>query len=205
MPTTPPLSRGVRFRPRSIRGRAIVLVSLLAVLLLVPSGLVAAWSHTGRSMTACGCKHGRRPPPPPPPTISAVDRSHQVRRAGYRPGAGRGEQPPCRRLLGRRPGPAAPEYGVADAAGPGAGCGDLRATATGCVHLSALRVTSAPDSPVVYAGRPLPRTAPRESSIPSSPPRAPYWSSWPPRQPGRSPAGRYGPSRRSAPNWPRST
>ena len=157
-------------------------------------------------MTACGCKHGRRPPPPPPADhLGRLTDPIKSGRAGNRPGAGRGEQPPCRRLLGRRPGPAAPEYGVADAA-PGAGCGDLRATATGVPSTSPRS-----GSPRRRTHRRLRRSARSRGQLHES-------HRFPLRRPGRhiGRPGRLGnleghrpdataPSRRSAPNWPRST
>ncbi|SNR88821.1 Signal transduction histidine kinase [Streptosporangium subroseum] len=157
MPTTPPLSRGVLFRPRSIRGRVTVLVSLLAVLLLVPSGLVAGlvahraindsvWLQARQEATsAAAADHLGRLTDPIKSGVPGIDLV-QVVASNHRVVASSADAQGLPPLSTAWPTPQDPEQDV----------GTCAQRQLGCVHLSALRVTSAPDSPVVYAGRPAP-------------------------------------------------
>ncbi|GAA4565909.1 HAMP domain-containing sensor histidine kinase [Planotetraspora kaengkrachanensis] len=145
-----------RLRPRSIRGRLTVLVTFLALVLLVPTGLLAGslarhafkdtvWldARQQSSSTAAALRAGRlgNPIVPHVPGITLVQvvaPDQQIIAASQE---ARGLPP----MSGVRPHPNRPQMDVRSC--PAHGDGE-------CVRLSALRVTQADDSPVVYAGRP---------------------------------------------------
>ncbi|MFC6084545.1 sensor histidine kinase [Sphaerisporangium aureirubrum] len=149
------LGRGVR--PRSIRGRVTMLVAVLAMLLLVPSGLLAGmvarqqladagWldARHAADLVAAADRTGRLEGSEIMPTVPGAELI-QVVAPGPRviasSPAARGLPP----LTDVWPSPQAPQSDVQT-------CGHQR---VGCVRLSALRVSDAPDSTVVYAGGPV--------------------------------------------------
>ncbi|MEO3807737.1 HAMP domain-containing sensor histidine kinase [Sphaerisporangium sp. B11E5] len=145
----------LRWRPRSIRGRVTLLVSLLAILLLVPSGILAGiiarqsvtnavWldARQQASLTAAADRLHRltetvRPTVPGIELVQVVSASGRVVAASP---STKG-LPPLGKVF---PSAADPQRDVWTCTG----------TRVGCVRLSAQRVTAAPDSDVVYAGRP---------------------------------------------------
>ncbi|MBC6461084.1 sensor histidine kinase [Actinomadura sp. HBU206391] len=148
----------VRWRPRSIRGRMVLLVTVMAVLLLAPAGVIAAmvarqeltksiWLEARQQavLTAASVRNGQPadaaivPRVPGIELIQVVAPGHHIIASSV---AARG-LPPMSRVW---PSPAAPEQDVQTCALP----------RVGCVRISAQRVRAAPDSPVVYAGRPAP-------------------------------------------------
>ncbi|GAA1289781.1 hypothetical protein Psi02_16630 [Planotetraspora silvatica] len=146
-----------RLRPRSIRGRITVLVSLLAVLLIGPTGLLigsltrqafndTVWldARHQSSTTAEAVRTGRLGNPIVPEVrgvtliqVVAPDR-HVIAASPAASGL-----PPMSTVLPR---PERPQMDVR--ACPDHGDGS-------CVRISAYRVSQAVDSPVVYAGRPM--------------------------------------------------
>jgi signal transduction histidine kinase len=143
-------------RPRSIRGRITALVTLLAILLLIPTAI--AEGAVGRQaitdgiwladrqqadLTAAATRLGRLTVPVRPDVkgvnlVQVVDPGHRVvdasRAAGGLPV-----------LSSVWPTPVNPERDVETCPS---------AAHLGCIRLSALRVEPAANSPVVYAGRP---------------------------------------------------
>ncbi|MGI5154522.1 HAMP domain-containing sensor histidine kinase [Microbispora sp. CA-102843] len=150
----PPLLR--RLRPHSIRGRITILVTALATLLLIPTGIVgsvlarqafstAVWldARQEAALTAAGWRtgHFRHVITPQVAGIDLVQVVAPNRRVLAASPAARGMAP----LSSFWPSQQDPMQ-------------DLQACAhdgTGCLRLSALRVMPGPDSPVVYAGRPI--------------------------------------------------
>ncbi|GII58815.1 hypothetical protein Pth03_72040 [Planotetraspora thailandica] len=139
--------------PRSIRGRLTALVTLLALLLLVPTGIAEAvigrqavadgiWLEVRQQagITAALVRAGQLPDTTRPqvdgvPFVQVVDAANRVvlaspQAAGWPP------------LSSVHPPAGAPEA-------------DLKSCPrfSGCLRVAALRVTPAADSPVVYAGR----------------------------------------------------
>jgi signal transduction histidine kinase len=147
----------LRIRPRSIRGRTALLATVMAVLLLAPTGLIAAlmarqaltkaiWLEANQQavLTAAAVREGYLADPIVPRVagidlIQVVARGHHVIASST---AARGLPP----LSVVWPGPQAPEQDVQTCERP----------PVGCVRLSAYRVWPALNSPVVYAGRPAP-------------------------------------------------
>jgi signal transduction histidine kinase len=143
-------------RPRSIRGRITALVTLLAILLLIPTAI--AEGAVGRQaitdgiwladrhqagLTAASVRLGRLADPVRPAIkgvdlVQVVDSGHRVVDASR---AARGLPP----LSSVWPAPADPERDVETCPS---------AAHLGCIRLAALRVGPAANSPVVYAGRP---------------------------------------------------
>ncbi|MDH2426313.1 HAMP domain-containing sensor histidine kinase [Sphaerisporangium sp. TRM90804] len=141
--------------PRSIRGRITMLISLLAVFLLVPSGVIAGlvahqsvgdtvWLEARKeaSVAAAADRVGAitptiRPTVPGIEFVQVVSPDHRVLSASP---AAKG-LPPISEVW---PSADDPQQDVWT-------CSHQR---IGCVRLSAQRVTSAADSNVVYAGRP---------------------------------------------------
>ncbi|MBE3011558.1 HAMP domain-containing protein [Microbispora sp. NEAU-D428] len=150
----PPLLR--RFRPDSIRGRITVLVTALATLLLIPTGILgsilarqafstAVWldARQEAALTAAAWRtgHFRHVIIPQVAGIDLVQVVAPNRRVLAASPAARGMPP----LTSFWPSQEDPMQ-------------DLQACAhdgIGCLRLSALRVTPGPNSPVVYAGRPI--------------------------------------------------
>ncbi|MFC6084547.1 sensor histidine kinase [Sphaerisporangium aureirubrum] len=145
----------LRWRPRSIRGRVTLLVSLLAILLLVPSGLLAGmvarqsvanavWldARQQASLTAAADRLGKlsatiKPTTPGIELIQVIGPGNRVIASSP---AAKGLPP-----LGKtRPTAADPQRDVWTCTG----------TRVGCVRLSAQRVSADPGSDIVYAGRP---------------------------------------------------
>ncbi|MBP2707841.1 HAMP domain-containing histidine kinase [Microbispora sp. RL4-1S] len=139
-------------RPRSIRGRITALVTLVAVLLLLPMGLAEAelghqaltdaiWLEDRQQavLTAAAFRVGRLTHPIVP-TVAGIDLvqvvapNHLVLAASKAAGG----RPP---LASVRPAPGDPERDV------------QTCVLNRCVRLTALRVSPAVESPVVYAGR----------------------------------------------------
>ncbi|MBC6469314.1 HAMP domain-containing histidine kinase [Actinomadura alba] len=147
----------MRLRPQSIRGQVTALVTLMAVLFLVPAGIAAGvaahqalnsntWRHIRQEaeFTAAQVRRGRLISPIVP-RAGGVDLIQVVAPGNRIIGfslAARG-MPPMTRVW---PPPDDPQQDVQTCAQPG----------PGCLRISALRVRSAPDSPVVYAGRHVP-------------------------------------------------
>jgi signal transduction histidine kinase len=145
------------WHPRSIRGRVTALVAILAMLLLVPSGVLAGmvarqeltnagWLDARRAadLVAAADRVGRLTGPEITSSVPGVDLV-QVVAPGHRviassPGAHR--LPPLTTVW---PSPRDPQRDVQTCANP----------RLGCVRVSALRVSQAPDSNVVYAGGPV--------------------------------------------------
>ncbi|GAA1516301.1 HAMP domain-containing sensor histidine kinase [Sphaerisporangium rubeum] len=141
--------------PRSIRGRITLLLGLLAVFLLVPSGILAGmiarqsvvqtvWrdAREQASVTAAADRLNRLTPEitsttPGIDLVQVVSPDHRIVAASA---AAKGLPP----LSTVWPNPSDPERDIWT-------CTDTR---VGCVRLSAERVTTEPDSRVVYAGRP---------------------------------------------------
>ncbi|MEZ0073404.1 sensor histidine kinase [Planotetraspora sp. GP83] len=144
-----------RLRPRSIRGRITVFVTVLAVALLIPMGLLsemvvrqgagdATWLDTREqaTLTAAAARLGQLADPIVPRVagihlVQVVTPDHRVVASS----AAAKAMPP---LASVRPQPNRPQQ-------------DLRTCLTNpktCLHVSALRVEPAADSLVVYAGRP---------------------------------------------------
>ena len=160
MSSTPAALRGDRFRPQSIRGRVTVLVTVIAILLLVPAAVAgsmvataaisdAIWQHTRRqaALTAAEVR-GNRLTDPIVPTVAGADLvevvapDHHVMAAST---AARG-----RPLLSKVwPTPSLPEQDV-----------QTCLPDHGCLRISALRVSPAAQSPVVYAARLTPDLIP---------------------------------------------
>ncbi|MEV4455332.1 HAMP domain-containing sensor histidine kinase [Microbispora sp. NPDC049633] len=150
----PPLLR--RFRPHSIRGRITVLVTALATLLLIPTGFLgsvlarqafatAVWldARQEAALTAAAWRSGhlRDIITPQVAGISLVQVVAPNRRVLAASPAARGIAP----ISSFWPSQQDPMQ-------------DLQACVhdgIGCLRLSALRVAPGPDSPVVYAGRPI--------------------------------------------------
>ncbi len=150
----PPLLR--RFRPHSIRGRITVLITALATLLLIPTGILgsmlarqafstAVWldARQEAALTAAAWRagHFRHIINPQVAGIDLVQVVAPNRRVLAASPAARGMPP----LTSFWPSQQDPMQ-------------DLQACTHdgfGCLRLSALRVTPGPDSPVVYAGRPI--------------------------------------------------
>ncbi|MEU9886391.1 HAMP domain-containing sensor histidine kinase [Sphaerisporangium sp. NPDC051011] len=155
------------FRPRvtvfpsSIRGRLTLLVGFLAMLLLIPTGLVAgAVAHRSimntiwldarheAGLVAAAYRSGHPGGPPIRSDVPGIDLvqvvapGHHVIAASP---AARGLAP----MTTVWPGPRAPEEDVSSCSGHG----------VGCVRVAALRVGPSADSPVVYAGRRAPLEA----------------------------------------------
>ncbi|MFC4536236.1 sensor histidine kinase [Sphaerisporangium dianthi] len=147
----------VRLRPQSIRGRVTALVTLLATLLLIPSGVLAGlvahqsvdgdgWpaARQEASIAATADRLGRlgktfASQVPGVTLVQVVDADHHVIAASP---MARGLPP----LTETWPSPREPQLDVRTCAQP----------RVGCVNLSAQRVSAAPDSDVVYAGSPAP-------------------------------------------------
>jgi signal transduction histidine kinase len=145
-----------RARPRSIRGRITALVTLLALVLLIPTAAAegavgrqaiadAIWLEARQQadLTAAAVRAGATTDPILPRVVGAnlvqvVAPDHHVIEASK---DARGLPP----LSSVWPSANDPERDVQT-------CASAR---VGCVRLSALRVQAAPDSPVVYAGRPV--------------------------------------------------
>ncbi|MBX6386137.1 MAG: HAMP domain-containing histidine kinase [Microbispora sp.] len=148
-----------RFRPQSIRGRVTVLVTGLAILLLIPAGILGAalarqafsaavWLNARQeaSLTAAAWRMGRLRNVITP-HVAGVDLVQVVA--------------PNRRVLASSP--AAQGLPPLSSSWPSEQdpLQDLQpCTADGCMRLSALRVMPGPDSPVVYAGHPVDRFTP---------------------------------------------
>jgi signal transduction histidine kinase len=149
------LSR-IRVRPRSIRGRVTALVAFLAMLLLVPAGVVGAtvtrraianagWREALRQadVTASNVRAGRLTDPVVPRSgadlvqVVAPDR-HVIAASA----AARGLPPMARTW----PTPQNPQQDLQSCTVP----------RMGCVRLSVVRAGFTADSPVVYAGRRVP-------------------------------------------------
>lgn len=144
-------------RPRTIRGHVTALVTLMAVLFLIPAGVAASfaarhalaastWRHIRREaeITAAQVRAGRLRTPITSRVggvdlVQVVAANHRV--IAYSASA-RG-MPPVVRVW---PAVNAPEREVQTCAQPG----------PGCLRIVAVRVRSAPDSPVVYAARHVP-------------------------------------------------
>jgi signal transduction histidine kinase len=149
--------RRAQLRPRSIRGRITALVALLAVLLLVPGGVLGAvvarhaiadqeWREARRqvAITAADIRAGRLRNPVVPRVVGAdlvqvVVPGHRVIASSA---AARGMPP----MSTAWPGPQEPRRDVQTCVEP----------EVGCVRLSVVRVRPTADSPVVYAGRRAP-------------------------------------------------
>ncbi|MBC6457234.1 HAMP domain-containing histidine kinase [Actinomadura sp. HBU206391] len=150
-------TRRVRMRPHSLRARMTVLVTVAAVLLLVPAGLVAGtvarhaltsteWREVRQqsAVTARAVRSGTittivEPRVAGVDLVQVVAPGHHVIASSH---AIRGLPP----LTDVWPGVRHPRK-------------DLQVCAhshMGCLRLSAMRVRSSPDSPVVYAGRRAP-------------------------------------------------
>jgi signal transduction histidine kinase len=146
----------VRLYPRSVRGGITALVALVAVLIFVPasmaSALVArrtlvnsAWHHVrnAAAVTATAVRSGSLADPiPHADGVSLV----QVVAPGHRVIATSLEARGLPPLAEVWPTPDRPQRDVET-------CAQAR---VGCVRVSALRVSSRADSPVVYAGRHVP-------------------------------------------------
>ncbi|GAA4597657.1 HAMP domain-containing sensor histidine kinase [Planotetraspora phitsanulokensis] len=145
-----------RLRPRSIRGRITVLVTILALVLLAPTGLLAGslaqhafrdtvWLDARHQSTATAeaVRAGRLGDPiiPRVPGITLVQVVTPDRQVIAASPEARGLPP----MSGIRPHPGRPQMDVRSCPTHGDG---------NCVRLSALRVSEAENSPVVYAGRP---------------------------------------------------
>ncbi len=150
----PPLLR--RFRPHSIRGRITVLVTALATLLLIPTGILgsvlarqafatAVWldARQEAALTAAAWRAGhlRNIITPQVAGISMIQVVAPNRRVLAASPAARGLPP----MTSFWPSQQDPMQDLLTCAHDGAGC----------LRLSALRVVPGPDSPVVYAGRPV--------------------------------------------------
>ncbi|GGO08529.1 hypothetical protein GCM10010116_17280 [Microbispora rosea subsp. aerata] len=148
----PPLPR--RLRPRSIRGRITVLVTALATVLLIPTGLLggvlarrafdtAVWldAQQEAALTAAAWRSGhlRHVITPQVAGISLVQVVAPNRRVLAASAAARGKPP----LSSFWPPQRDPIRDLQPCVHDG----------LGCLRLSALRVSPGPDSPVVYAGR----------------------------------------------------
>ncbi|GII58400.1 hypothetical protein Pth03_67890 [Planotetraspora thailandica] len=149
--------------PRSIRGRLTALVTLLALLLLVPTGIAEAvigrqavangiWLEVRRQagMTAASVRAGRQAAVLQPRVdgvhlVQVVDAGHRVVNASPK-AAG---LPP---LSSVRPPAGNPERDV-----------ESCLPHLGCLRVAALRVAPGADSPVVYAGRPAASVRPFEA------------------------------------------
>ncbi|MEW9528393.1 sensor histidine kinase [Microbispora sp. NPDC049125] len=141
-------------RPRSIRGRLTVLVTLLALLLLLPAGL--AEGQVGRQAVAdalwredreeaallAATLRGGHPAEPIVPRFAGVDLVEVVAPGHHVVETSRDAHgmPP---LTSVWPAPGDPEEDVQTCA----------VTHVGCVRLSALRVQTAANSAVIYAGQ----------------------------------------------------
>jgi signal transduction histidine kinase len=145
-----------RLRPRSIRGRITVLVTLLAVLLLAPTGLLigslarqtfkdTSWLDARHQSftTAEAVRTGRlgNPIAPDVPGITLIQVVTPDRQVIAASPAARGLPP----MSSVRPQPDRPQMDVRSCPSHGDGS---------CLRISALRVSQAGNSPVVYAGRP---------------------------------------------------
>ncbi|RAY16206.1 two-component sensor histidine kinase [Actinomadura craniellae] len=143
--------------PRSLRARLTILVTLVAMCVFVPGGVIgalmarhtlveSAWRHTGEtaSQTAAAVRHGttRGATVPGGRGVDLVQVVVPGRKVVASSPAARGLPP----IAGVWPGPDRPERDVQVCP---------RAEG-GCVRVSAVRVSSAPDSPVVYAGARVP-------------------------------------------------
>jgi signal transduction histidine kinase len=149
--------RAIRMRPQAIRGRMALLVTVLAVLVLTPAGLLATmlarqevtkaiWLEARQQavLTAAAVRDGQSTDPIVPRVagidlVQVVAPDHHVLASSK---AARG-LPPMSTVM---PTPQTPQQDLQS-------CGQRR---VGCVRISALRIRSSPDSPVVYAGRPGP-------------------------------------------------
>jgi signal transduction histidine kinase len=147
----------VRMRPRSLRGRITVLVTLSAMFLLVPAGFLggavarhvltsAEWREarqqafvTARTIRSDHFSTIIEPRVPGIDVIQVVTSGHRVIASSK---AVRGLPP----LTDAWPSPQNPLQDVQTCAHK----------PVGCVRISAMRVRSSPDSPVVYAGRRVP-------------------------------------------------
>ncbi|MBP2707178.1 HAMP domain-containing histidine kinase [Microbispora sp. RL4-1S] len=150
----------VRLVPRSIRGRLTALVTVLAVTLLIPSGIVGAltarqafanpmWQDARRqaTLTAESIRAGRLIDPIVP-TVEGVDLV-QVVAADHQVLAASSTVAGKPALSTERPSGSEPLRDIET-------CPKAH---TGCLRLAAVRVTPAPSSPVVYAGGPAPGIA----------------------------------------------
>ncbi|MEV4296892.1 sensor histidine kinase [Microbispora rosea] len=145
-----------RFRPDSIRGRITVLVTALATLLLIPTGILgsilarqafstAVWldARQEAALTAAAWRTGHFHSGITP-QVAGIDLVQVVapnRRVLATSPAARGMPP----LASFWPSEDDPMQDVEACTHDG----------IGCLRLSALRVMPGPDSPVVYAGRPI--------------------------------------------------
>ncbi|WP_250564429.1 sensor histidine kinase [Sphaerisporangium fuscum] len=144
--------------PRSIRGQVTALVTLLAMLLLVPTGVVASmvahqsvtnstWLEARGEATkvAAAYRLGHLGDPVKPGT-PGIDLIQVVAHDGHVIASSEAVRG-LPALSTARPSPQDPQEDVQTCAQP----------RLGCVHISALRVDTTPDSPVVYAGTRAPR------------------------------------------------
>ncbi|MEV7971152.1 HAMP domain-containing sensor histidine kinase [Sphaerisporangium sp. NPDC088356] len=155
---SPPLRRALTsWRPRSIRGRVTALVAVLAMLLLVPSGVLtgmvarqqlanAGWLDARHAASLMGAadRAGKLTDPVITSSVPGVDLVQLVgpdNRVAASSPAVRGLAP----LSTVRPSPQDPQKDVETCAIP----------QLGCIRISALRVSPAPDSNIVYAGGPI--------------------------------------------------
>ncbi|MFC7640108.1 hypothetical protein ACFQX6_02975 [Streptosporangium lutulentum] len=164
----------VRLRPRSIRGRITVLVAFLAALLLIPTAVIgslevrktlsdAVWldSQKAATLTAAAVRVGKLTDPIAP-SIPGIDLI-QVVAPGHRVIASSASIRGLPAMTSEWPTPQDPDQDVQTCAQP----------VVGCVRLTAIRVRTSEDSPVVYAGRPAPTTISTGGSDTSSRPRPP--------------------------------
>ncbi|MEO3807735.1 HAMP domain-containing sensor histidine kinase [Sphaerisporangium sp. B11E5] len=150
---------GRRLRPRSIRGRVTTLVAVLAMLLLVPSGLLAGMVAR-KQLADAGWLDARHAAD----VVAAADRAGRLESGEIMPSVAGAELiqivAPGPRVIAASPAakglppltdvwptPQAPQSDVQT-------CDQRR---LGCIRLSALRVSDAADSTVVYAGGPVRR------------------------------------------------
>lgn len=155
---SPPLRRALTlWRPRSIRGRVTALVAILAMLLLVPSGVLAGivarqqlsnagWLDARRAagLMAAADRAGKLTDPVITSSVPGVDLLQLVgpdHRVIASSPAARGLAP----LSTARPSPQDPQHDVETCA----------IAELGCVRISALRVGPGPDSNIIYAGGPV--------------------------------------------------
>ena len=147
----------VRLCPRSIRGRITFLVAILAVLLLVPSGVAGSilarhalndteWREARQqAMITADLVRSGRIADVVEPRIVGVDLI-QVVAPGHRVIASSGSAKGLPAMSSVWPGPQNPRADVEN-------CANRR---LGCVRVSAVRVSPAANSAVVYAGRRVP-------------------------------------------------
>ncbi|WP_214416781.1 sensor histidine kinase [Sphaerisporangium fuscum] len=162
LPTPPPLLRRAvaLLRPRSIRGRVTALVALLAVLLLVPSGVLAGmlarqqltnagWmdARHAAALVAAEARAGRLESPLLTSSVPGVD---LVQIVG-----------PDRRVVAssfKAEGLAPLATVVPSAKDRQQDVQNCSILGLGCLRIAAYRVSSSPDSDIVYAGGQAPRT-----------------------------------------------